>query len=282
MKILSFFLWAGVIVGGVLFLFWLALYFLQGRLVFYPTRDFAVTPSQLGITYEEVSLPVTPGEQVHGWYFPARGEEKNVSPPVVLFCHGNAGNISHRLETAEYLLALGVSVLLFDYRGYGKSGGSPSEENLYADAKAAYEWLVREKGFRAEDIVLFGRSLGGAVAIEVARQMPCRGLVVESSFTSAEEMAKKMFPFVPGLKYGLRYSFHSLQKIPAVSCPVLVTHSPDDEIVPYEMGKRLYEAAPEPKRFVRLQGGHNEREYFRDESYREALRALFFGTLTAE
>jgi fermentation-respiration switch protein FrsA (DUF1100 family) len=267
------FLWSVIVVTGAFLFICVVLYFFQARLVFYPTREYAITPSQLQLAYEDVYVDVTVKERIHGWYFPTSNPDNVRKVPVVLFCHGNAGNISHRLETVELILSLGADILLFDYRGYGKSDGSPSEDNVYADAEACYNWLVEQKGVRPEDIILFGRSLGGAVAIELARRVKCGGLVVESSFTSAEEMGKKIFPFTP-IKYLLRYGFDSLGKIDSLTCPLLVTHSPDDEIIPFEMGRQLFAAANEPKRFVTLCGGHNERDYFADSIYTVALNDL--------
>ena len=269
-------LWSVIVVAGALLSICVALYFYQTKLVFYPTREFAITPSQLQLPYEDVYIDVTTKERIHGWYFPADNPDSDKKRPVALFCHGNTGNISHRLETVELVLHLGADILLFDYRGYGKSDGSPSEDNVYTDAEACYNWLVEQKGVRPENIILFGRSLGGAVVIELARRVKCGGLVVESSFTSAEEMGKKIFPLIP-IKYLLRYRFDSIGKIGSVTCPVLVTHSPDDEIIPFEMGRQLFTAANEPKRFVTLRGGHNEREYFADGIYTVALNDLLHG-----
>lgn len=273
------FLWSVIVVTGVFLFICVALYFFQARVVFYPTREFAITPSRLQLPYEDVYINVTAKERLHGWYFPASNSDRIKDGPAVLFCHGNAGNISHRLETAELILHLGASILLFDYRGYGKSDGSPSEENVYTDAEACYNWLVEQKGVNPEQIIFFGRSLGGAVAIELARRVKCGGLVVESSFTSAEEMGEKIFPFIP-IKYLLRYRFDSIGKIGSLTCPLLVTHSPDDEIIPFEMGRQLFAAANEPKRFVTLRGGHNEREYFADNIYTEALHDLIHSRLS--
>ncbi len=271
-------LWLVIVVAGALLSICVTLYFYQTKLVFYPTREFAITPSQLQLPYEDVYINVTAKERIHGWYFRADIPDSDKKGPVALFCHGNAGNISHRLETAELILNLGASILLFDYRGYGKSDGSPSEENVYADAEACYQWLLDHKGVDPDQIILFGRSMGGAVTIELARRVKCGGLVIESSFTSATEMGKRMFPLFP-IKYLLRYKFDSIRKIGALTCPVLVMHSPDDEIIPFEMGRQLFTAAKEPKQFVTLRGGHNEREYLTDSIYTNALRDLIHGRL---
>ena len=268
--------WSIIVVTGALLFICVALYFYQTKLVFYPAREFAITPSQLQLPYEDVYINVTAKERIHGWYFAANNSDNGLKASVVLFCHGNAGNISHRLETAELVLHLGASILLFDYRGYGKSDGSPSEDNVYTDAEACYNWLVENRGLKPEQIILFGRSLGGAVAIELARRVKCGGLVVESSFTSAAEMGKRMFPLFP-IKYLLRYKFDSIRKIGFLTCPVLVTHSPDDELIPFEMGQQLFTAANETKRFVTLRGGHNEREYLADSIYTKALYDLIHG-----
>lgn len=269
-------LWPVIVVIGTLLFICVALYFYQSKLVFYPVREFAVTPDQLDLPYDDVYINVSPKERIHGWYFPANNPNADKSGPVVLFCHGNAGNISHRLETVELILSLGANILLFDYRGYGKSDGSPSEDNIYADAEACYNWLVEHNGVPPEKIILFGRSLGGAVAVELARRVKCGGLVVESSFTSAKEMSKRMFPFIP-IKYLLKYRFDSIGKISSLSSPILITHSSDDEIIPFEMGQRLFAVANQPKRFVTLHGGHNEREYFSDTNYTGALYDLIHG-----
>lgn len=261
-------LWIIIVPLGVYLLMALFLFFSQNRMAFSPSRAIDLQPDQIGLQSEEVWIELENGERLHGWYFPVAGSDK-----AVLLCHGNAGNISHRLETAQFLVEMGVNALLFDYRGYGRSDGSPSEANVYADAEAAYRWLIRKKSISPDKLYLFGRSLGGAVAIDLATRVPCGGVIVESSLTSAADLGKRMFPFMP-IKLMLRYRFDSIGKIGTLGCPVLVTHSPEDEVIPYEMGKRLYEAARQPKQFVGLSGGHNERLYFNDEAYIQAVRGF--------
>lgn len=251
---------AGLLAAAVLLLF-----LIQSRMVFIPGQEIVATPANTGLTAEEVWISATPGERLHAWYVPA-----SPGAPVILLCHGNAGNISHRLESAMFFRSRGYGCLLFDYRGYGRSDGSPSEKGCYEDATAAFDWLVQEKQVPDQAIISFGRSLGGAVALELALRRSCRGLVIESSFTSVADMGKRMLPFLP-VRVLLRYHFNSIGKIGDLAIPVLVTHSPDDETVPYEMGEALYAAAPQPKRFCRLSGGHNDREYFADLAYLEAL-----------
>ncbi|MBD3403510.1 alpha/beta fold hydrolase [candidate division GN15 bacterium] len=271
-KTLRMLLWIVGLAGGLFLLFSIVLYFQQPKMVFFPSRAHDLTPAEIGLDARDVTIPVTNSESIHAWYFPVDG-----AVATIMLCHGNAGNISHRLESAQYWTELGANVLLFDYRGYGKSDGKPGEKEAYADAEAAYQWLRSEQQIPHEQIVIFGRSLGGAVAVDLAGRVPCRALVVESSFTSATAMGKRMFPFLPiGLL--IRFEFDSLSKIGKLACPVLVTHSPDDEIVPYDMGQQLFDAANEPKRFVELDGGHNNRGYFDDPAYREALLSVINGT----
>jgi len=252
--------------------FALYLYLNQGRMVFFPSRTISVTPENVNLAYEDVYLDVGAGHSIHAWHFPAAEGRK-----TVLFCHGNAGNISDRLETVQMLVGLDVGVLLFDYRGYGRSDGTPSEERMYADATAAYRWLCRDGAVSPADVIVFGRSLGGAVAVDLASGVECGGLIVESSFTSMAELGRRMYPYMP-INLLLRFRFDSLAKIGRVRCPILVTHSPQDELIPFEMGRQLYAAAPAPKRFVELQGGHNEHDYMSNYLYINGL-SEFIGSL---
>jgi len=262
--------WLLIIAVGLFVVFWLYLYFNQGRMVFMPIKELVLTPDVMDIPYRDIYIPITDNEKIHAWYFPD-GESKK----AVLFCHGNAGNISHRMETVEFLKGYRVNVLLFDYRGYGLSDGSPTETGVYLDTRAAFDWLVNDRGYKPEDIVVFGRSLGGAAAVDLAANTVCGGLVVESSFTSAYEIGKAMFPYFP-VRYLLRFRFDSVNKIKEVSCPVIIMHSPDDEMIPFEMGRKIFEAAREPKSFVELRGGHNSSEYFENTAYREALQNIIY------
>jgi fermentation-respiration switch protein FrsA (DUF1100 family) len=243
-------------------------YFFQNRFIYYPTDDFAVLPDQVGLSCEDVWIDVSPTEQINGWYIAGRPDKR-----TVLFLHGNGGNIGHRLPHLQFLQSLGVSVLIIDYRGYGRSKGKPSEENFYADASASYQWIVKTKGVGPDRIILFGESIGGGVAANLAATSPCAGLILESSFTSIGDMARRVFAFLPtGLL--LRSKYNTLEKLGKLTCPVLVTHSPEDDIVPFEMGQKLYAEAKPPKAFVRLYGGHNDRDYVNQPEYRQAVEAF--------
>lgn len=272
MKALKMLLWIPLSLVSIYLVLSLYIYFSQDKMVFYPTYDFTILPDQLRLPYEDIQIEITEDVIIHGWYFPSKDSNNS---KAVLFCHGNAGNISHRLETARYLHDLGVATFMFDYRGYGNSTGEPSEDGVYQDAETCFDWLVQTKKFNPANIFIFGRSLGGAVAVELAGRVNSGGLIVESSFTSAGDLGQKLFPIFP-IKLLIRYSFNSLEKIANLSIPKLITHSPDDEMIPYTMSEKLFEAASEPKQFVKLSGGHNSRTYFDDSEYRNALLKLFY------
>jgi len=211
-------------------------------------------PNSFGLPFEELRLTAEDGASIHGWFLPAPSSKPGYA---ILFCHGNAGNISHRLTKSRLLRPLGLAILLFDYRGYGRSEGTPSEEGTYWDAEAAYRYLVDKKGYSPDRIVLYGESLGAAVALELALRRASRALILESPFTSVPDMGQRIFPYLP-LRWLLRYRYDNLAKIPGLREPIFILHSPQDDVVPYEMGRRLFEAAPEPKRFFQLSGDHNE------------------------
>ena len=247
------------------------IYFNQHNMVFYPVKELVMTPEELNLSYEDIYIEVKNNEKIHSWFFPVDSGALNCK--TVLFCHGNGGNISHRFETIDFISNIPASLLIFDYRGYGRSDGSPGENEIYEDARAAYDWLVNVRGIKPEDIVIFGRSLGGAVAVDLANRVECGGLIVESSFTSAKDMGKRIYPYVP-ISYLLKYRLDSIGKIDKINCPLLVVHSPDDELIPYEMGQRLFEKAKPPKKFVKLRGGHNECIYFDDPDYIKEIREI--------
>jgi len=303
----------------------LVLYFFQARLVFYPEtgREIIATPDQTGLPYEDIRLFTSDGLSLHGWYVP-------VSPihaqprGTVLFLHGNAGNISHRIDSLQMFHRLGYSALIFDYRGYGNSGGTPSEQGTYRDAEAAWRYLTEQRRIPSCRIVLFGESLGGAVGawlaatsrdtllveqlairlgepttpakslvmakpadcgsgceaatpapdasqrrVMAARQKPA-ALVIASGFTSVPGLARHFYPYLP-VRWLARIRYDTEKNLRAVAVPVLIAHSPEDEIVPFEHGRALFAAANPPKRFLELAGGHNDGFIFMRESWVEAL-----------
>lgn len=233
---------------------------------------------QIVARVEDVQLTTADGVRLHGWYCtPQRGRGGAFEPvearTTLLFLHGNAGNISHRYEIINDLVKLPANVLIIDYRGYGKSEGRPSEEGLYMDARAAWDYLTTTRALSASQIVIFGESLGGAVAIELASRTQACALVVQSSFTSIADMAAELMPFVP--RFMLRTKMDSLSKIASVSCPKLFIHSQADEIIPYRHGRRLFDAANAPKQFYEVKGAtHNLMFDIGGEAYYETLRAF--------
>ncbi|MEW6742271.1 MAG: alpha/beta hydrolase [Planctomycetota bacterium] len=255
-------------IAGAYALLCLLLFLVQRKLVYFPGPPPEVEPTQAGLPYQDLTLVTRDGEHLHAWLIeskPARG--------VVLFSHGNAGNIAYRLEGARVFVEAGVSVLLYDYRGYGRSTGSPGEEGTYLDAEAAYEHLVSVRGFAPDRVIAYGESLGAAVAVELALRRRVAGVIAESPFTSLPDLAAAIYPWLPArLLCRLRYD--SASKVERLGVPILVIHSRDDEIVPFELGRRLYQAAAEPKRFLETRGGHNDGGFLRREEDRKAVRSF--------
>ncbi|MEX1081012.1 MAG: alpha/beta hydrolase [Halofilum sp. (in: g-proteobacteria)] len=246
------------------------LYTMQSRLVHLPSvagRELVTTPADVGLPWEDVRLTTADGVALHGWYLPAPGEARR----TVLFFHGNAGNISHRLDTLETFHRLGVTTLIIDYRGYGQSEGSPSEPGLYRDAEAAWRHLTRERGVDPGRVIAFGRSLGAPVAARLAAEQPVGGLVLESAFTSVPDLAAELYPIFP-VRALTRIEYPTRKFVTRVDAPVLVIHSPEDEMIPFRHGQTVYEAARQPKRFLRIEGDHNTGFQRSGDLYIEGLR----------
>ena len=240
-----------IILAAVWILLALFLYFNQSRFVYYPFKSMDSTPDEIGLSYQDVHLVTEDGIRIHGWYIPHPDPRY-----TLLFLHGNAGNISHRLESLRIFHALGLSVLIIDYRGYGKSEGKPDEPGTYIDARAAWNYLVDDLRIPANKIIIFGRSLGGAVAVDLSGQVQPAALILESTFTSLYDMGKHYYPYLP-IRLLARIKYASIEKIRKIHTPLLVIHSQEDDIVPYELGRRLFEAANQPRQFVTITGDHN-------------------------
>lgn len=243
----------------------LLLFIFQSRLVFYPEvdREVAATPALAGLQYEDVHLETSDGINLHGWYIPApqtRG--------TVLFLHGNAGNISHRLDSIEMFHRLGYSTLIFDYRGYGNSSGVPTEQGTYRDAEAAWRYLTGQR--HACRIILYGESLGGAVAAWLASRERPAALVIASGFTSVPDLGQQLYPYLP-VRWLARIRYDMREYLRSVTAPVLIAHSPEDDIIPFEHGRALYAAANPPKQFLELAGGHNDGFIFTREAWVRVL-----------
>jgi fermentation-respiration switch protein FrsA (DUF1100 family) len=244
----------------------------ERRLIYFPYRRLELQPRDLGMRAEELRLE-SRGATLHGWWLPLDGARRNV-----LVCNGNAGNVSYRLERARMMQRqLGVGVLLFDYRGFGESTGSPDEAGTYEDARAAYAAL-RARGLAPEQLVLFGESLGAAVAAQLALEREAAGLVLESPFASIPEMARAVYPFLPPVGRLIRTRYDTLAKLPRLRMPLLVLHGARDEIVPIAQGRRVFAAAPEPKRFFEIPGaGHNDTYLSGGEEYWRVWREFLDG-----
>jgi len=230
----------------------LLIYFYQPKLIYYPHKEIVASPNDILLDYEEVTLTTSDNYEINAWWIPNANARA-----TLLFFHGNAGNISHRLDSINNFHQLGLSVLIIDYRGYGISPGTPSEQGTYNDAEAAWSYLTKEKNIPPNNIVIFGRSLGGAIATWLAEKHASAALIIESSFTSIADIGKYYYPYLP-TKLLARIKYPSKDRIPKIKTPILFIHSPNDEIIPYEHGQALFEVANKPKSFLQIHGSHND------------------------
>lgn len=240
------------------------LYFMQPAFLYSSVREVPYTPDELGLDFENVVFESSDGLRLSGWYIPVKD-----SRFTVLFCHGNGGNMMHCLDSINIFYNLGLSCFIFDYRGYGSSQGKPTEEGTYLDVQAAYKWLTEQKKIPAKDIILFGRSLGGSIAAKLAGTVEAAALIVESSFTSYVDIGREFYPYMP-VQWFARFSYRTIDYIRGVHCPVMIIHSRNDEVVPFEFGLELYEAANEPKEFTEIFGSHNDGFLVSGENYKQA------------
>ncbi len=224
--------------------------YFEHRALYFPTREIEFTPEIVDLSYEDIYFNTKDNVRLNAWFVPASD-----SRYTLLFCHGNGGNICHRIEKIQALNALGLDIFIFDYRGYGKSGGRPSEQGFYRDISVAYEYLISQKKISPDRIVLYGESLGGAVAIDLATRARVKALITESTFSSTKDVARVIYPYFPAF---LLYSkFDSANKIKNIKVPKLIIHSQNDEIVPFGQSQKLLDNSPEPKKRVILIGSHN-------------------------
>ncbi|MBU0634341.1 MAG: alpha/beta hydrolase [Candidatus Omnitrophica bacterium] len=255
---------------GCLGLLYLYAQYLEARTIYYPTRVLEATPGDIGLEYEDIFFSTEDNVKLHGWFIP-----KNGAKTTLVFAHGNGGNISHRLEKILFFNKLGLNIFIFDYRGYGKSRGCPSEAGLYRDGRAALSYLKSapardDKGKQA--IIVYGESLGGAVAIDLAAKEKIDGLILEGTFTNVRDMARIIYPVLPA--FLIKSKFDSLAKIREVEKPKLCLHSRDDDIVPFLLGRKLFDAASQPKEFLELSGGHNDAFFVSQTKIAAALKVF--------
>ena len=252
---------------GFMFLF-------QNKLLYFPTHDIYTAPDRHGLSYEEVFLTTADNCKLWAWFLPvanARG--------TVLFCHGNAGNLTYRLSSMLDFYDARLNVLIFDYRGYGKSEGSPSESGTYQDVTAAWRFLIDVKKIPANKIIVFGRSLGGAIAAYAASKNAPGALILESAFTSVPDLASQIYPLFP-VRLLARYRYPTRRYLEGISCPVLIIHSREDEIVPFSHGQSLFAAAKDPKEFLAISGSHGDGFIVSQKEYQPKLEQFatrYFG-----
>ena len=254
----------------------------EKRFVFFPEPEVVNTPESVGLEYEDVFLKTSDGLTIHGWFLPAPGWAGS-NTQTWLWFHGNGGNVGTRvgqLELAQNLL--GVHQFIFDYRGYGRSEGRPTERGTYLDARAALDYLKQRPGINPGRIVYFGHSLGAAIAVELAVAHPPFGMALIGPFSSIQDMAKVALP-IPLAGWMVRGHYNSLKRMPRVKTPLLVLHGELDEIVPHEQGMKLYQAANRPKRFVTLRGAsHNNVQHVASEAMTSALVDFRDGLATGD
>ena len=244
-----------IIATGVYAALSIYVYYMQSNLIYYPNmpgRDLVATPADIGLDYQDVEFVSEDNIRLHGWFIPNQDADA-----TVLFFHGNAGNISHRLESIDIFNRLGLNVFIIDYRGYGQSEGKITEKGSYRDAEAAWRYLVDTHGIDEQQIIIFGRSLGASIAAWLASKHTPAALIIESAFTSVPAMGQRIYPFLP-VRWLTRFRYDTKKYVKNISCPVLVAHSKNDEIIPYDEGREIFDAAPEPKTFLEMQGGHND------------------------
>ncbi len=243
----------------------------QSRFIYFPHREIIMTPDQAGLSYNAVQFISSDGIKLSGWFIPAEN-----SQGVVLFCHGNAGNISHRMDSIRIFNNLRLSIFIFDYRGYGLSKGKPSEQGTYLDAEAAWYFLIRKQNIKPDNIIIFGRSLGGNIAAWLAKKHKPGALIIESTFTSIPNIGADLYPLLP-ISLLSRYNYNALDYIQNVKCPVLIVHSRNDEMIPFKHGKFLFEAANQPKQMLEIRGSHNDGFVISGQLYTDGLNNFISG-----
>lgn len=246
----------------------LFLYFFQSHIIYQPYKELIANPRDIQLDYEDISFQASDDTHLYGWFIPAKE-----SRGVLFFCHGNAGNMSHRLETLRLYNRLGLSVFVFDYRGYGRSEGKPNEQGTHLDVKAAWNYLIAKRNVPQDQIIVFGRSLGGAIALSLAGKIQAKAFIIESSFTSVPAVASHHYFFLP-MNWIIRIKYDNLAKIPLVDCPILIIHSKEDRLIPFDHGVKLYETANNPKEFLEITGTHGNGFLTSGKVYEERVRSF--------
>ncbi len=239
--------------------------FLEQKSLYHPDKDIPQTPDNLGIIYEEVNFKTSDGKLLNGWFIPAKNAKV-----TVLYCHGNAGNIYHRLHKVKFFYDMGVNFFIFDYRGYGKSSGNPSEKGLYKDAQAAYDYIISRSDVDRNKIVVYGKSLGGPVAADLCLHRKASALILEGSFASVALRAQQLYPFLP-MKLLITQKYNTMAKVKNMRIPKLIVHGRQDEVISFRHGEMLFNAAAQLKQFLPFDGGHNDDVFITSQAYRDEL-----------
>jgi len=265
-----------IVVIGAYAVLSIYVYYMQSSLIYYPNmpgRNLVATPENIGLNFQNVEFVTEDKVRLHGWFIPDKNAKR-----TVLFFHGNAGNISHRLESIEIFHRLELNVFIIDYRGYGQSEGKISEKGTYRDAEAAWNYLINTQGINEQEIIIFGRSLGASIASWLASKHTPAALIIESGFTSVPSMGQRFYPFLP-IRWLTHFKYDTRQYVKNISCPVMVAHSKNDEIIPYDEGHEIFDAAAEPKQFLEMRGGHNDGFMVSGSTYIEGLRSFIYGAI---
>ncbi|MEW6040647.1 MAG: alpha/beta hydrolase [Elusimicrobiota bacterium] len=250
---------------------WFFLRVLEQNAIFYPYKKIELTPRDLGMNYEDVYIKTDDNVKLNGWFIPVKDKAKRKTAITILYLHGNAGNISHRVEIAKVFNEYDYNFFIVDYRGFGKSNGIPSEKGTYRDALAAYNYLITREDINPEKIVLYGQSLGGAIAIDLATKVKIAAIITEASLSSTIAVAKNVYPFLP-LGLMMTQKFDALSKVDKITAPKLFIHSMDDEIVSFSQGEELFKKAKEPKEFMLARGGHNSSFFIYTDEYIKRIK----------
>jgi len=241
------------------------LYFNQSKYVYFPLKNIIATPMAAGFFYEDLMLKTEDGIKISAWYVPHENETA-----TILFLHGNGGNMSHNIDFIEMFYKLKFSTFIIDYRGYGKSEGTPDEEGTYLDAEVSWNYLVEEKKINPSDIVVYGRSLGGAIGAKLSEKNKTLAVILDSTFTSIKEIGAKQYPFLPVRKF-FKFEYSTIKYLKNLKSPVLVIHSIEDRYIPFSHAQKLYEAAPGIKELMEVRGDHNSNFIISRKEYEESI-----------
>ncbi len=226
------------------------MYIFQSKLIYFPFTEINVTPKNIGLEYESITFESNDKTKLHAWYI-----EKKDAKTTLFFLHGNGGNISHRLDSIKIFNSLGMNLFIFDYRGYGKSKGKANEQNTYDDAKSAWDYLLKNKNIKEKDVIIFGRSLGGAIAAKLGSQLKPKAIILESTFSTIKEFASDVYPFFP--EFLISFEYETIKYLKDIDYPILIIHSKNDNIIPFKHAEAIFKNANEPKTFVKINGNHN-------------------------